>query len=449
MNNKILAELEFGSILNESKAQTATGAELLRKYQSILIANESTHLLVNNFVKEAYQHRYDNGVNEALEIISDYINMNKTIWALSSVCESINSNTSSYNYINKNAAKQVEKLLEMNEEEVVKYIKAGALKNVMFCEGFRNIAKQVFKDTPMVEVNADYTTIHPISIVENVGDGFLFEVNGNLYKMTTDKNVMEVDWKEASNTFKTVSSLLESSMCKVDGNSIEIEYGNSIYTITEAGKCEKCTYKHGEFVGDKIPAIKKDKTLPDPKNSDDPEAKKKKGVKESFTTEQLRENNRLVVMATNPRNKAQVAGVLEAIALLVENYDNVSNLDIVSVYSTRNDKFVVIEAGTNLYATLLQSNKHPKWTVNENAVDVLSFIKSKTNVSLGEKYTELVSEHIEKVSEEEKEKIEKELKENERNSYRERISALTEKFKNDPTKLAVLSQLAAQLADAE
>lgn len=430
MNNRILAELDFASILNESKAQTATGADLLRKYQSFLITNESSHNLVNAFVKEASAHTYDNGINEALEIISDYINMNKTIWALSSACENINNNNSSYNYINKNAARQVENLLEMNEDEVVKYIKAGALKNVMFCEAFRNIAKQVYKDSPMVEEAADYTAVHPVSMVENVGDGFLFEVNGTLYKMDLDKNVQEADWSSASNTFKTVSSLLESDMCSVDENTITVEYGNSVYTISEAGKCEKC--KKGEKCEDC-----------------DPESKKKKEVKESFTAEQLRENNRLVVMATSPRNKAQVASVLEAIALLVENYDNISNLDIVSVYSTRNDKFVVIESGSNLYATLLQSNRHPKWTVNENAVDVLSFIKAKTNVSLGERYNELVSEHIEKVSEEEKEKIEKELKENERDSYRERISALTEKFKNDPTKLAVLSQLAAQLADAE
>lgn len=438
MNNRILAELDFASILNESKAQTATGADLLRKYQSFLITNESSHNLVNAFVKEASVHTYDNGINEALGIISDYINMNKTIWALSSACENINNNNSSYNYINKNAARQVENLLQMNEDEVVKYIKAGALKSVMFCEAFRNIAKQVYKDSPMVEEAADYTAVHPVSMVENVGDGFLFEVNGTLYKMDLDKNVQEADWNSVSNTFKTVSSLLESDMCSVDENTITVEYGNSVYTISEAGKCEKC--KKGE---------KCDDCLPDAKDTDDPEAKKKKGVKESFTAEQLRENNRLVVMATSPRNKAQVASVLEAIALLVENYDNVSNLDIVSVYSTRNDKFVVIESGSNLYATLLQSNRHPKWTVNENAVDVLSFIKSKTNVSLSEKYSELVSEHIEKVSEEEKEKIEQELKENERDSYRERISALTEKFKNDPTKLAVLSQLAAQLADAE
>ena len=433
MNNRILAELDFASILNESKAQTATGADLLRKYQSFLITNESSHNLVNAFVKEASAHTYDNGINEALEIISDYINMNKTIWALSSACENINNNNSSYNYINKNAARQVENLLEMNEDEVVKYIKAGALKNVMFCEAFRNIAKQVYKDSPMVEEAADYTAVHPVSMIENVGDGFLFEVNGTLYKMDLDKNVQEADWSSVSNTFKTVSSLLESDMCSVDESTITVEYGNSVYTISEAGKCEKC--KKGEKCEDC--------------SSKDEDSKKKKEVKESFTAEQLRENNRLVVMATSPRNKAQVASVLEAIALLVENYDNISNLDIVSVYSTRNDKFVVIESGSNLYATLLQSNRHPKWTINENAVDALSFIKSKTNVSLSEKYRELVSEHIEKVSEEEKEKIEQELKENERNSYRERISALTEKFKNDPTKLAVLSQLAAQLADAE
>jgi hypothetical protein len=441
MKNRILAELDFASILNESKAQTATGADLLRKYQSFLITNESTHNLINAFVKEASVHTYDNGVNEALEIVSDYINMNKTIWALSSACENINNNNSSYNYINKNAAKQVENLLEMNEDEVVKYIKAGALKSVMFCEAFRNIAKQVYKDSPMVEEAADYTAVHPVSMVENVGDGFLFEVNGTLYKMDLDKNVQEADWKTASNTFKTVSSLLESDMCTVDENTITIEFNKSTYVISEAGKCEKCKAGNAKSIdgcGD---------CKPDAKDTKDPEAKKK--VKESFTAEQLRENNRLVVMATAPRAKAQVAGVLEAIALLVENYSNITNLDNVSVYSTRNDKFVVIEAGSNLYATLLQSNRHPKWTINENAVDALSFIKTKTNVSLGDKYSELVSEHIEKVSEEEKDKIEQELKENERNSYRERIAQLTEKFKNDPTKLAVLSQLAAQLTDAE
>ena len=124
-------------------------------------------------------------------------------------------------------------------------------------------------------------------------------------------------------------------------------------------------------------------------------------------------------------------------------------MDIVSVYQTKNDRFIVIEGSDKLYASLLASRRHPAWTVNENAVDALSFIKAKTNVNISENYSELVKNHIEKVSEVEKEKIEKELKEQELQSYKDRIAALTEKFKNDPTKLAVLSNIAQELNNAE
>ena len=53
------------------------------------------------------------------------------------------------------------------------------------------------------------------------------------------------------------------------------------------------------------------------------------------------------------------------------------------------------------------------------------------------------------VSEKEQIDIQNEIKENQKNSYKERIEALTEKFKNDPVKLAVLSKCAQQLQDAE
>jgi hypothetical protein len=148
MTKKILAEMDFASIVSQSYAQTQTGAELLNKYKAHVMSNETSCALVNGFVREASKHRYDNGVNEALTVVADYITQNKTAWALTTACESINANNSSHNYINRNAAKHVEKLLEMEENDIVKYIKAGALKNVMFCEAFRNIAKQVFKDTP-------------------------------------------------------------------------------------------------------------------------------------------------------------------------------------------------------------------------------------------------------------------------------------------------------------
>lgn len=411
MNIKILAEIDFQSILGESMAQTQTGAELLSKYNSYLLVNEASCALINSFVKEAAQHTYDNGVNEALTQVADYISANKASWALATACESINADKRSHNYINRNAAKQVEKLLEMDETNVVKYVKNGALKNVMFCEAFRNIAKQIFKETPMVEAAADYVVKTPVSFVESVGDGLCFAIEGKIYKIDDDKNITESNSNEVSNTFRTISTILESSNTTIDGHSINVTAGNATYTISEENK-----------------VVREGKEM---------------------TVAELREHNRLVLMTANPRFKNQLAGLLEGIALIAENYGHVANMDNVAIYSTKNDKFIVIEGSDRLYASLLASNRHPQWTINENAVDVLSFIKAKTNVNISERYSEMVQNHIEAVSEKEQENIKQEIKEAEMQSYRERIEALTEKFKNDPTKLAVLSSIAQELATAE
>lgn len=415
MNKKILAEMDFSSLIAEANAQTQTGAELINKYKSFLMANESTCALVNNFVREASILRYDNGVNNVLETVADYINSNKTAWALTSACESIQNSTKSYNYLQRNAAKQVEKLLEMQEEDIVKYIKAGALKNVMYCESFRNIAKQVFKDSPLVEATAEYTKVTPVSIIENMGDGLCFQVAGALYKINEDKEIETVNWNEVSNTFKTVSQLLESNITSIDQHTITVSAGNATYEICEA---------------DKVTRIGKEGT-------------------KTMSVEEMRDNNRMVLMATNPRYRNQMAGVLEAIALTCENYNSIVTMDNVAIYSTKKDKFVVIESGNNLYAKLLASNHSQAWTINENAVDALSFIKSKTNTSLSENYTELVEASIASVSEAQQEEMKAELKNQTNQSYKERIESLTEKFKNDPIKLAVLSKLAQELADVE
>jgi hypothetical protein len=413
MISKVLVNLDFASLISEAYAQTQTGAEIINKYKAHIMANESSCALVNNFVHEASQCRYDNGVNESLSIVADYINSNKASWALASACESINANNKSYNYINRNAARQVETLLEMEEEDVVKYIKAGALKNVMFCEAFRNIAKQIFKETPLVEATAEYVKTTPTSIVENVGDGICFQIAGRLFKMDDEKNVQEALWNEVSNTFKTVSQLLESNITSIDNHSIIVNTTNATYTITEANKV----------------------------------VREGKEGKREMNVDQLREHNRLVLMSTNPRHKNNVAQVLEAIALACENYESIVNMDNAAIYSTKNDKFIVIESKDSLYATSLSSLRTPAWTINENAIDALSFIKSKTNVSLSDNYQAVVESAMEKADEQEKERIEKELKENEQQSYKERIEILTEKFKNDPVKLAVLSQLAQNLSE--
>jgi hypothetical protein len=304
----------------------------------------------------------------------------------------------------------------------------------------------------MVEASADYVVKHPVAFVENVGDGLCFAVEGKIYKIDDDKNITEGVANEVSNTFKTISTILESSYTTIDNHEISVVAGNSVYVISEAGKCEKCKLeKPGEFEGDKLPIKDKD-VMPDAKKSDDPEASKKKGtkaLKESMTVAELREHNRLALMTCNPRHRNQFAALLEGIALIVENYENIANMDTVSIYQTKNDRFVVIEGANTLYASLLASNRHMAWTVNENAIDTLSFIKTKTNVNLSENYSELVKNHVEKASEVEQETIKQELHEQKMQSYKERIEALTEKFKNDPTKLAILSNIAQELITAE
>ena len=414
MTNKILAELEFNRILNEAGAQTQTGAELINKFRVFLMSNEATCELVNAFIREAQNCRYDNGVNMVLEEVSNYILDNKTLWALASAVESVNRNTYSYNYLNRNAAKQVEKVLEMEEDEAVKYIKAGALKNVMYCEAFRNIIQQVYKDQPIIESTADYVVVHPISFVEVVGEDYYFEVNESLYKYGEDK-LEPANWMEVSNTFRTITTLLESNICEVDNDTITVKLGESVYKIS----------KQDEIV------------------------KEGREGKLDMDSQKLRENNRLVLMTTNPRKRNYVAGILEAIALTCENYDRIVNLDNVGIYTTKNDQFLVIENGNNLYATLLKSNHASKWTVDENALEVVTFIKNKTNVTLNECYKEQIDNVIGEFSAKDAERIQESIKSAEISNYKQRIEALTEKFKNDPVKLAVLSNLAKEISGIE
>ena len=411
MTSNVLANLEFAKIIFESSAHTQTGAELINKYQTYLMANAESCDVVNKFVKEAVSCMYDNGVNDTLSRVTDYISSNKTSWALASACESIMANGSNFNMLNRNAAKQVEKLLEQDEENVIKYIRSGALKNVMFCESFRNIAKSVFAEKPIIEHKADYTKYTPCSIVEQVGDGLCFVVAGQLYKVDDGQHISEAQWNEVSNTFKTVASLLNSQLVEVDENKITIKYMNAEYIVESADHIVK---KVGED-------------------------------SREFTVEQFREHSRMQVLTANPRFRNNVAQVLESIAQLVENFDTVATLDNVGIYTTKNDKFVVIESGSDLYATLLASTKHPKWTINEDAISALSFIKTKTNTELGEEYKKAVEITMQNESKEHQEEIEKQLQLNEEQSIKERIEALTEKFSHDPAKLAILAKLASDI----
>lgn len=408
---KILVELEFGSIIGESQAQTATGEALLNSYKSHCMSNESTCALVNNFIKEASKLTYDNGVVAVLEQVVDFVNSNKTRWQIASACESIQAQQTSYNVLNLNAAKQAEKLVDLNEDEAVKYIKAGAFKNIMFCEAFRSIAKSVFKNQPMMEANADYTAIHPISIVEKNGEDLYFEVAGGLYKLNEEKEVSVASWDEVSNTFKNVTSILESNLAKCCDETLIFTVNKHEYHINEANTVVKVS-------GDN---------------------------RKTLTVEQLREDSRLMINATNPRFKNDIARVLECVAQVCENYDRIVSLDNTSIIESKNDKFILVECGGNVFATLLKSTHNPQWTINEGAMKAVDFIKSKTHIDLTEKLNKAIKENIAKVSEEEQQLMEQELENKEIQDVKDRIAALTEKYKEDPAKLAVLASLSESL----
>lgn len=402
--------MDFATILFEAQANTQTGEQLLNKYKSFLLANEVSCGLVNGFVQEAKSCLYDGGVKYVLEQVSEVINDNKISWQLASACESINKNNKSYNYLNRNAAQQVEKLLEMDESNVVKYIKAGALKNVMFCESFRQIAKQCYGSNCIVEAYEEYVSEHPVSLIESVGSVDFFEVKGKLFKIDGGE-VSEAAWNEVSHEFQMITNLLESNLAKFENDTLFVKFRDTEYQITEANKVVRLT------------------------SNDERE----------LTNEQLREMNNLIVSTIAPRNVHHVASVLEAIALVCENFDNLAILDNTRVISTRNDKFIVIESEGNIYAESIQSTKPGKWAINESVLDAVEYIKKQTKVNISEMFSEEIEKAYQERCVEEQEEIKENLKSDAIQERREKIAMLTEKFKNDPVRLAVLSQLAEDL----
>ena len=405
----------FISALNCASYQTETGKNLIQKYQSYTMANSVDSGLVNNFIREAKSCTYDSGVNTVLEAVTSTIANYKYSWVLESACESIEKNGSGMNYLNRNAAKKVRPLLEMEEKDVVSYIKAGALKEVMFCESFRNIAKAIYKDCPVVESNSDWKMEHPVSVVESKDGKIYFSVANKLYKMTED-TVEEALESEVSNDFRQVNNLLHSGLISYANETLEMALPNFKLTVNEEGKCTK-TYKEKVF---------------------------------EYNVEQLREQNALYVRNIAPQKRNYIAGALETFAKIVENFNSIVIVDNASVFTTNNDQFLVIEtANGKAYGKSLHSKTNQPWAINDSIFETVKFIRKKTNTDLSEYYADAINEEIAKAEEKDAEAIKESLKENEIQKRRDKIEALTEAFKNDPVKLAVLSKVAQDLNSIE
>lgn len=411
---KVLAGLDFSGKIFEAKANTALGNELLNKYRTYVVANPATCGIVNNFLREARGLSYDKGIQNIINGIMETIDSNRYGWALASVCESISNGNGKGNYLQLRAVEQVEPMLEMKEDEIVSYIKSGALKSVMYVEAFRNIAKSVYKEQPVVECSEQYTAIHPIAFIVEDNGTYTFHAAGCIFR-TSEDSIYECDKRDVSQDFLIIANMLESGVCKYNDGVISMELMDRTYKVFEENEATKCTITKGEQVTE-------------------------------YTVEQLRENNNYIISATPNNLKSQRSIMLESFAKIVENFDHIAILNNVSIINNNYDKFLVIENNKNAYAKMLRTNHSQPWEVKGDITKVVETVKKYTRLDITKLYEQQIGVAIEESKKEEGKMIQENLMETEIEKRKAKIAELTEKYKNDPTRLEMLSQVASELS---
>lgn len=412
---KVLVGLDFSGKLFEAKAQTALGNELINKYRTYAVANPVMCGTVNNFLREARQLSYDSGIQMLVEAIAETLNANRYGWALASVCESIeNGGNGHSNYLQMRALEQVRPMLEMKEDEIVSYIKSGALKDVMFVESLRNIAKAIYREQPVVEYSDQYTAVHPVAMYEQKETGYYFHAAGRIFRTNTE-GIFEADRKDVSADFLMVANMIESGMAKFNEGALVMEVAGRQYKVEE--KDEKVNF-----------TMKVDETVTE------------------LTVDQFRENNNYIVNAAPANQKAQRSMMLEGFAKVVENFGSIAILNNVSIISNSNDRFIVIENNGNAYAKLLQTNHTAPWEVKGDIAQVVEAVKKYTHIDITKLYEQAISGAIEDTKQKEAQQVKENLEKEAIEQRKQKIAELTEKYKNDPIRLQMLSQVAADLA---
>jgi hypothetical protein len=169
------------------------------------------------------------------------------------------------------------------------------------------------------------------------------------------------------------------------------------------------------------------------------------GQRIEFTAEQLREQNNIYLSTVPYSVRNGVAQVLECTVKLVENFNNVSVMDNVNIINTPSDKFLLIEENGNALAKSIYSSRTTGWAVNDNIAKTIETIKKNTRVDLTESFKEKIDRAVDRVSIEEGRVIQENLQRSEIDERRKKIEELTERYKNDPVRLQMLSQIACEL----
>lgn len=423
MSVKLLKDLQFAEKLNSTEAITEAGKEILNNYRAYVYTNPATCGIVNGFVLEASKLGFDTGLTSILESVNKFISENNISWKLASACESIANNNSTYNYINKLGVQQVEKLLEMNESDVISYIKAGSLKNIQYIPEFRAVCKEVYKTTITEQQALNYTLTNPVSyVLINEDNSKIINVNGKTFKIT-ESAVEEADeCKDVK--FVRINKLLESFKRDAENN-LFVEYRGI----------------HGDVATIKLLEDKITFT--------------KGNINETFEDgNKFMDYANFVSKAMNIHEKVNFMNLATVITEMFAALPNICILDNVKMLESSNGSLVaIVEGKDNVNVTVFHSISAGSSSNNyEFMAEALNNVLKVSGIDLKSVYEERINEDCKKMETPEAKAIREQLEANKEAQYdirKKKIAMLAEQFKNDPVKIALLNKVAKDLSILE
>lgn len=419
MNLNLIKGLSFADKLNMTEAITESGKEFLKNYRGFLYTNPASYGLVNGFIRESAAYKYDNGIATILESVLKYVTENKISWKIASACEIIENSNSQYDYIAKEGCKTAEKLLSMNEAEVVQYIKAGALKSIQYIPEFRNICKEVYGTMHVDEVRTtQYTLTSPISYSIVKENETWFAVNGYSYCIKEGK-VSQAACDDAE--FNIINSLLP-NFSKVDESLVyewQANWNEPAYKFTISEN--EIKFQKGDT------------------------------IIESFNNtvdfKQFSDNFSSTLFGATKSNFMNIA---MNVARVQEAFDNICEVDTAKVLECADGTIAnIVEANDNVNLTWVRSVSGAASNEFEYMHEALDQVQKMTNVNLRTAYEARINEDMKKEDPESYASINEQLKATKDAKIEERrqkIQHLAEAFKNDPTKIAILSTISKELA---
>lgn len=421
MSVKLLSNLDFAAKLNSVEAVTESGKEFLKNYRGYMYQNASSCGIVNGFIQESQNYGYDTGIMTILESILKFVNENKISWKLASACESVSNNNSSYNYIAKLGVKQVEKLLEMNESEVIQYIKGGCLKNVQYIPEFRSVCKEVFNST-ITEMHATtYNVSTPYSYVVIDENAQYFAVLGTTYKISEGN--IEVSTLEDP-TFNRVNSLLP-NFKMVDENLVyEYKANYTAEPYKFAINENEISFSKGN-ISEKFDSAANFRQYADSYS------------RQLYMTE-----------------KFNFINTCNSIAEVFEAMDQIVMVDCAKVMECADSTVLaIVESDNSVNVNVVRSVRAGVSCNNfETMTEALNQVESITGNDIKSLYETRINEEMKNQDPEGYQKIQEELaaaKDAEMSGRRKKIAMLAEQFKNDPVKIALLNNVAKELAILE